>query len=1085
MVKWVNQTEPTPESGGASSPAPLEAAAADQLALLWNYSKDIVTVLDVDGTWRWSSPAGTRLLGYPPGYDPEGGLFSLVHPDDLGIMVDAFAGLLDGSRPGSNAIECRVGTASGEWRWYETVGEVMLDDPLVRGILLWSHDVTDRREAERARTAASARFETVFHDSPAGVVIADNLGSVLRANPAVERMLQLGPREAEGRPLTDWLDSSDMGSAQARRDALVAGQPIEPVQRRLRRQDGSWLDCQIDIARLTGSEPAAVVLHVTDLTEVVAAQRRTAEAEERFSKVFAVAPVGMVVCGPDGRIIEANDMIANILGWSKEELVGLDPRVALVSEEDATSATSRIMAAAAGKEDHASVLRQLKRRGGETRWCRTSVGTLADNDSSNVVVYVEDVHEQVLASQQLSKSESRYRLLTESASDVIALTGPDGICRYVSPSVEAVLGYRPDELVGNSGLYPIEVGEHQRVVDAYERAVVNERDEFQVEVRARHKGGHELWLQLTSRLVRDDYGEALELRTSVHDITELHRAHQALESSERRFRSLVQQSFEYTMVWRADGILTFVSPNAERDSGGLTRTGGQVASLELLHPDDVARVVACATEVAESAQGTSLELRYRTRFGPDREDYRWLEGVMTNLLDDPDVGGVVMNARDVTDKVAVENNLAHQAVHDELTGLLNRAALLDELGQLGGHSPVAVLFCDLDNFKTVNDTLGHDTGDRLLREVADRLSGAVRQGDLVARFGGDEFVVICPGTDRQAALAAAERICGTLSEPVVLHEGTFPVMASIGVAVRGAGEPTGDLLRDADTAMYAAKAHGRNRAVVFDPAMRDAALARAAAEAQLRDALGQNDVVAWFQPLVELGTERVVGFETLARWEDPVRGLVLPVGFLEVAEESGLIVDLDLAMLRQALEALGTWRASGHDDVRVSVNCSPATLRLAGFDTIVAEELSSRGLEPAALCLEVTEGTLVGDDEATTDTLAALHELGVSLAVDDFGTGYSGLAQLKSFPASMVKIDKAFVAGLGADMHDEAIVTAVLAMADALGLEACAEGIENVEQADLLAARGCRTGQGHLFSPAVPGEQAAEMLRAGLPTPKG
>lgn len=934
---------------------PIEDATEEQLRLLWDHGRDILTVFDEDGTWRWSSPAGTRLLGYEPGWNPEGGFFSMVHPDDVDVVLGAFVASVAGERSPDVPVVCRVRAADGSWRWYETTGEIRLDDPFVSGILLFSRDVSDRETIRGSRSAARDLFEKAFIESPVGMVLTDEQFVVTRTNPAIEVMFGYSDEEVIGRDTLEWVHQADESSVQAERDVLRDGNVIAPITCKVHHADGRWIPCQVDVARLTGSG-GGYIMHVIDLSYRVAAAER------------------------------------------------------------------------------------------------------------------------------LSDSEARYRLLVESASDVVLLHDDSDVCQYASPSLSSVLGYQPDEVVGRVGFTPIHEDDVAVCAQLYADAVISGADTYSTTVRATTKNGDERWLAVTSRLVRDGSGTVMELRTSGHDVTELHRATEALESSERRFRNLLLGAFEYTLVFDLDGTLTYVSPNAEHLTGG-GADGSRAARgmlIELLHLDDRDSMSQLMDQVVVAPVGSTFELRYRSRATPDSNEYRWMEGTLTNLSGDPDVAGIVLNAQDVTDKVAIEERLAHQAVHDELTGLSNRAALLDQLERLGrtGTSGVAVLFCDLDRFKTVNDTLGHEVGDRLLQVVARRLTSAVRPGDIVARFGGDEFVVACTGVDEEAAVAAGERLCAALVAPVQLREGTFPVSASVGIACWDGNRPVSELIRDADTAMYVAKAQGRGRAVVFDISMHEATLAKAATETRLRHALATNELHAFYQIQVRLDTGRPVGFEALVRWEDPERGLITPDLFLSVAGEAGLLTAVDRTMLTQALDQLHTWRVAGWEDLRISVNCSRTTLALEDFSDIVADELAHRNLPAASLTVEVTEDVLVGDDPVIVANLVALHAQGVALAVDDFGTGYSGLSQLKAFPASALKIDKAFVSGLGSDRHDAAIVAAILAMADSLGLEVCAEGVETDAQRRLLEEAGCHIGQGHLYGKAVSAREATELLEA-------
>ena len=438
--------------------------------------------------------------------------------------------------------------------------------------------------------------------------------------------------------------------------------------------------------------------------------------------------------------------------------------------------------------------------------------------------------------------------------------------------------------------------------------------------------------------------------------------------------------------------------------------------------------------------------------------------------------------------------LAQRATHDTLTGLPNRALVLDRLGQAlsrsrHGGSPLAVLFIDLDRFKPINDTLGHQTGDEVLGVIAGRLTMLLRGVDTVARLAGDEFVVICEGMAVPAsAVVTAEKVVAELSRPIMTGVGPaareVTVGASVGIAYAdGSTDLTpADLVRDADVAMYRAKQRGRGRVEVFDDALRVAVEQRLETQDDLPHAIDGGQIRTFFQPIVDGATASVVGFEALARWKHPVRGLLAPNAFIEVAEETGLIVPLGAEILTQACGQAVRWRQdrAGGVPLRVAVNVASAQLAHRSFVPMVAAVLAETGLEPHLLSLEITETTIMADAEAAAETLRAIRALGVRLAIDDFGTGYSSLTYLRRFPVETLKIDRSFVAGIGRDREDEAIVDMVLSLARALGLQVVAEGVETADQVDRLRRVGCDLMQGYYFGKPMPAEDVETFLQQAL-----
>jgi diguanylate cyclase (GGDEF)-like protein/PAS domain S-box-containing protein len=539
-----------------------------------------------------------------------------------------------------------------------------------------------------------------------------------------------------------------------------------------------------------------------------------------------------------------------------------------------------------------------------------------------------------------------------------------------------------------------------------------------------------------------------------------------LRRSERRFSALVTRSSDIVMVVSSGGSIQYASPAFEAVLGYPIAEAQRIHGPALIHPADIEGLRA-ALEATNSSDATvHQEIRLLSSGG----SYLWFEAAMTNLTGDPDVNGIVANMRDITRRKSAEDRLAHAALHDSLTGLPNRSLILNRIEQMHSrarrqHTPTAALFIDLDDFKDINDSLGHEAGDQLLAGVAARLATALREGDTVGRLGGDEFVVLV----EDASLAAgpevvAERIRDVLATPFQISASDTPlrVTASIGIA-QGDRADGGELLRDADIALYRAKAAGKDCSATFVPAMHDEINDQRAIEMDLQHALVDDQFFLQYQPTFDLMSGGFNGVEALLRWRHPEKGLIQPGGFIPALESSGLIVPVGQWVLDEACRQGVEWQENGRA-IAMSVNVSAIQLERDRIIDDVHSALSASGFDPDLLILELTESTLMNDVEATLARLNLLKGLGVRLAIDDFGTGYSSLAYLQQFPIDVLKIDQSFVSGMAETKESAAIVHTLVQLGKVLGLTTVAEGVESAEQRDRLRAEGVNVAQGYLFS---------------------
>jgi diguanylate cyclase (GGDEF)-like protein/PAS domain S-box-containing protein len=539
------------------------------------------------------------------------------------------------------------------------------------------------------------------------------------------------------------------------------------------------------------------------------------------------------------------------------------------------------------------------------------------------------------------------------------------------------------------------------------------------------------------------------------DIAERH----ALREREATTRSLIENSSDLVLVVDRDEQLRFASSASRRvlDIEPADLVGRALDTL--VHPDDEGALRRAVADVVREPQASPfVEVRFR------RGDAEWqyTEVALANLLDDRSVRGIVMNARDVTDRRALERRLAHQALHDPLTGLANRRLFLQRLDRLiADHAPAAVIFLDLDGFKALNDSLGHAGGDSLLVALAERLQTMLPPGDTMARFGGDEFAVLIEGARHaETAAVVARRLVDALAQPFDVFESEVFIGASFGIAVATVGQSAESLVGSADIAMYAAKSRGTGQVEIFEPTMRATAIARSEIALELRGAVERSEFAVRYQPIMDLALGTVAGFEALVRWEHPTRGEIAPDRFIPSAEQNGLIIPIGRFVLREACAQALTWP----DDLFLSVNLSTRQLQDPALVADVRAVLQETGFAPHRLELEITETAAMDDEHLAAERLAELKALGVRLAIDDFGVGYSSLGYLRRFDVDVLKLDRSFIQGITISGRELAFATSIVELSKLLGVQTVAEGVESAEQVRKLREIGCDLAQGYYFS---------------------
>ncbi|MEZ5559869.1 MAG: EAL domain-containing protein [Pseudomonadales bacterium] len=799
-------------------------------------------------------------------------------------------------------------------------------------------------------------------------------------------------------------------------------------------------------------------------------------------RIFHTSPDGiLIVRNEDGVVVDFNQGFTRLFGYTREQAIGRSiAQLDLWVTEDARfQVLERLRQNPAGVDLEA----QLKGADGVLRSMEISLRYVELAGELCVLCMGRDITKRLEAESAARRSEEKFaRVFSESPDGIVILRQSDGVICDANDAFVRACGYGLDELLGHP------MAEFDPVVEPaeLERALLNLSEHGKLsnqEMLFRGKSGH-LIPAILSAAVMDIDGES-SLLCIVKDISELRHAQEQQRRSEERFRGAFENAPIGILLLDTRGYVF----EANRFASELLQY--PVAKLEGLHisrlvpPDQRAEL---KTGLQRLISGREHNTRGERRLVCASGVEVWTNcHIVMQRNEDGEPLYCIMQIADITEMKDSQRKMEQLAFYDTLTGLANRRLFNDRLTQAVEHcrrnrQKAALLYLDLDQFKRVNDTLGHEAGDALLREVADRLLRCVRKEDTVSRSGGDEFTILLYDVQSPSdAGFVAEKILQALREPVDISGHRLVVTPSIGIATIPSDgvEPNG-LLKNADLAMYRAKENGRNNYQFYSEDLNVAAVQRLRTEYELRRALERGEFELHYQPKVRLTDLALMGVESLLRWQHPERGQLSPIEFMSVAEETGVIVDIGAWILEEACRAGQVMIDQRGAPLSIAVNISPRQFRDPNLVTTIRRCVRESGLDPACLELEITETMLMHDVELAAETIRRLSELGIRLAIDDFGTGYSSLNYLKKFPISTVKVDRSFISDIPGSADDVAITSAVIAMAHRLNMEVVAEGVETREQLEFLQEQQCEYGQGYLFSRAQPLSEMRRMLSPRL-----
>ncbi|MFC4785476.1 sensor domain-containing protein [Nocardioides sp. MAHUQ-72] len=789
--------------------------------------------------------------------------------------------------------------------------------------------------------------------------------------------------------------------------------------------------------------------------------------ETRFRECFERSSVPQAFCDPHGVLTEVNEAFCRLLGRDASQLVGVPVRD-LSHRSDSGEADVLLAALLRGEKSSVQTERILGRADGRPVPALVDASLLRDDRGrpAGAAALVQDLTTLRGLERRRQQQEDFFLALAQRASDLAIVADADGRLLYASPALTTMLGFESAEILWTRASDFVHDEDVAAAREAFIRVVADGGAET-TSLRVRDSDGAWHWMeQTTSNLLDTPVGGIV---CNLRDITDRVHAEAKLRASESRYRAIADNADEGLWVMAPDGVTLYVNSRMLEILGLPEADVLERRFLDVF--DDVQ-----ALDLPDTTSASRDPKRYEVRYEHPDGGLRVLS-VSRAPLDEAggSVDGSLAMVSDVTESRRLEDQLRRAALEDDLTKLPNRVLLIDRLEHALQRetSRTAVLFVDLDRFKFINDARGHAVGDDVLKVVAARLRDAARPADTVARFGGDEFLVVCEDVDEQTARQVAERLLASIEVPFRLTGGEAVLTTSIGVALSPTTSAAA-LLRHADTAMYAAKVAGRNQIRVFDAALAAQTEERFELGSDLRRALVSNQMQLHYQPVIDLSTGLVLGAEALARWDHPLLGDVPPGRFVPVAEDIGLAPGLDRWALRRAAREATALRAAGalSDGTYVAVNVSARTLSDPGLEDWISWSIDAEGLTPADVLLEVTESAVMEDASRAVALLTRLRERGFGVAVDDFGTGHSSLAYLRRLPLSVLKIDRSFVAELSSDASALAIAGSIIDLARTIGVTVVAEGVETTGDAELLRGLGCDAAQGWLWSRAVPPDEA-------------
>ncbi len=958
-----------------------------------------------------------------------------------------------------------------------------------RVVVSMAVDITERQRIENALRESKEQYGSIYNQVAVGLANATLEGKFINVNPRWCEMLGYSREELLGKTVWEITHPDDREKISPAVHRLFAKEiPYFFQEKRYLRKDGSyfWATTGVSLVLDATGNPKHTLAVITNISERKQAEEALQDSEKRFRNIAANVPGAILqyVLHPD-----TSDAVTYVspgcydLWEVKAEVVIEDAQILwnMIHPDDGAAMYESVIHSAKTLESWFWQWRIIT-PSGKTKWLEAAGSPqLLDNGDIVWDTLIIDVSARKLAELALQETENRYRKVVEAQTDFILRLLPDTTITFANPSLCKVLGVTTEEIIGRKWsdfANPDDLQEYVlkklvKLSPAHPRTLVENRD--------KRVNGEIGWTQWLNEGIFDEYGQLSEIQSVGRDITKLKKTEEALRASQELLSLITENMSDLVCLQDIDGNCLYITPSSQilLDYTPTELMGHNL--YELVHPDDLEQVRRVFHQQLLTEQTLSVTYRMRKKTG----DYIWLETITRRILPTHEERQHLQTtSRDVTNRIKVEEQLKYDALHDKLTGLPNRSLLMERLDlaikrvKRNPQFNFAVLFLDLDNFKVINDSLGHLMGDKLLLTVASKLTHFIRETDLAARLGGDEFVILLEEVDNlEQAVAVAKRILEVFRSPFQISVKPIFTSTSIGIVMgTSSHQKAEELLRDADLAMYLAKQRGKNQYAIFTTSLHLKAVKRLHLENDLRKAFEHNEFLLYYQPIFNLQTDELYGFEALIRWQHPERGFISPTEFIPIAEETGLMVVLGQWILRTSSQQLAIWQSQfPNKSLKLSVNLSVKQLQnslLKEVETI----LQQHTLENGSLTLEITESMLVENVEEVCQLLKQIKAKDINLSIDDFGTGYSCLSYLHQFPVDFLKIDRTFVSQALPKTHNQVIAESIIALSNSLNLNVIAEGIETNEQLQWLKQLGCKLGQGFFFSPPVSASQASELL---------